>query len=256
MPVNYLLEAIKWQKVLEKVEVLSLNTTLKSVFAGLSVGFITPNNIGDYAGRLSFLKKENRFTSIPLLFISRFIQMLITAWAGGLALFYFLNDNLFKSGAGGLIFVITLLLLGTIAVFFIHKLPAFTSRYNLFKKLLNFLSPLQYFNSSRLIFLCSVSIIRHFVFILQFYLIFRSMNSPLIFSHVFLGTSAALLIKSMLPGFKAMNDMGIREASAIYFFNHFSESSLIVAAVCLIIWFINMVLPALVGMVIIFRKRQ
>jgi len=256
MPLNYSLEAIKWKMVLKNLEEISFIKTVKSVFTGLSVGFITPNNIGDYAGRISFLKKENRLSAIPLLFLVRLTQLLTTIWAGSFALFYFLKGNLFKTDEGNIIFTSIVLLIVTLCIFNLHKIPLLLFRNKIFAKFFYFLDTLQKIKLYNVLLLSIASMFRHFIFILQFYFVFCALNSTLTLEQVFLGTSAALLVKSVLPGFKALNDLGIREAASIYFYHHFSESSLTVAGVCLIIWVINMVMPALIGLMIIMVRKK
>ena len=55
MLVNWSLEAYKWGALVDRFQSLSFSKKLISVLMGLSIGFLTPNRIGDYAGRLRFI---------------------------------------------------------------------------------------------------------------------------------------------------------------------------------------------------------
>ena len=60
MPLNWMLEVRKWQVLSSNSVQLSFNDSLKAVLAGLNTGFITPNRIGEFAGRILFLPDNIR----------------------------------------------------------------------------------------------------------------------------------------------------------------------------------------------------
>ncbi|MFI5204605.1 MAG: hypothetical protein ACHQF2_08935, partial [Flavobacteriales bacterium] len=48
---NWWLESIKWKIMINRITPCSFSKAAQSVLMGCSFGFITPNRIGDYAGR-------------------------------------------------------------------------------------------------------------------------------------------------------------------------------------------------------------
>ena len=82
MPLNWFLEAVKWQRLTEKSVVISLKTSLKSVLAGLSTGYITPNRIGDFAGRVLFLPKIHQLSGVVLSIVNSLTQNIVIAVFG------------------------------------------------------------------------------------------------------------------------------------------------------------------------------
>ena len=60
MPINWLLETWKWQRLVRGVEGISFGRSIKAVMAGVTVGTLTPNRAGEFAGRILFVSPENR----------------------------------------------------------------------------------------------------------------------------------------------------------------------------------------------------
>ena len=59
MPLNLLLEAKKWHLLAGSAQPLTYRQALSSYFAGIAVSLVTPNRIGEYPGRLLYLKRKN-----------------------------------------------------------------------------------------------------------------------------------------------------------------------------------------------------
>jgi uncharacterized membrane protein YbhN (UPF0104 family) len=70
-----------------------------------------------------------------------------------------------------------------------------------------------------------------------------------------LGVSGTFLLKSVVPSVSALADLGMRELSAIYFFSLLGQSSLSVMSASLSLWFINIAIPSLVGLLFIWRLK-
>ncbi|MBL7753676.1 MAG: flippase-like domain-containing protein, partial [Chitinophagaceae bacterium] len=60
MIVNWTIEAQKWRFLLKGTENFSLWTSLQSVLTGLAVSVITPNRIGEYMGRILYLRNVHK----------------------------------------------------------------------------------------------------------------------------------------------------------------------------------------------------
>jgi len=89
MPVNWLIESIKWQFLIRKVENVKLGSSIKAVFAGTAISIFTPNRIGDYLGRIFILKKGDRIDGTIATIVGNLSQLLMTILMGGVSLVYF-----------------------------------------------------------------------------------------------------------------------------------------------------------------------
>ena len=90
MPVNQMLEARKWQVLARRVEPLRFGAALRAVVLGLTLGFSTPNRVGDYAARVLLLRSRRRLDAVGAVFLGRFAQLLVTVGAGAVGAGYFL----------------------------------------------------------------------------------------------------------------------------------------------------------------------
>ena len=64
MVVNWTVEAAKWRIQLDGTEKFSIIQSLQSVLTGVAVSVITPNRIGEYVGRILYLKNVNKLQGI------------------------------------------------------------------------------------------------------------------------------------------------------------------------------------------------
>ena len=56
MPVNWMLEGLKWKLAAGQQVKLSFGNAMRGVLAGVTIGTATPNRIGEFAGRI-FMEK-------------------------------------------------------------------------------------------------------------------------------------------------------------------------------------------------------
>ena len=86
MFLNWSLESYKWKYLLNGVEDISFYQAVKGVLSGLAIGFITPNRVGEFAGKIAYLKSENRANGAVMSFIGSSSQLLVTIQAGLIAI--------------------------------------------------------------------------------------------------------------------------------------------------------------------------
>ena len=86
MGCNWLLEARKWQLLIAPLEQISIFTSIQSILAGITISIFTPNRIGEFAGRIFFLKKADKLKASVKSMVGSFIQLSITIFAGFIAI--------------------------------------------------------------------------------------------------------------------------------------------------------------------------
>lgn len=72
--------------MLNGVEDISFYQAVKGVLSGLAIGFVTPNRVGEFAGKIAYLKSENRTNGALMSFVGSSAQLLITIQAGLIAI--------------------------------------------------------------------------------------------------------------------------------------------------------------------------
>ncbi|MFO8174173.1 MAG: hypothetical protein R6T96_07810, partial [Longimicrobiales bacterium] len=108
------------------------------------------------------------------------------------------------------------------------------------------------FSQRELSVVLSFSAIRYPIFMLQLYLLLLFFGIQLPFVTVFAAGAAAFFVNFLIPGI-ALADLGIRGSSALFFFGfHVSDDPAVLSAV-FALWLINLVVPALIGSLLLWR---
>ena len=265
MWVNLGFEAMKWLVMVRKSDAdYPFQQALVSVFAGLTAGIFTPNRIGDYAGRIAFLSPDLRFKAVAWLFVDRLCQMLVTIWMGTLSFEYFWHFHQLSIANGIHVSLETLLLfryfLWTVTILLptgLLILPwaiqsfAFFNRYHYFRKIyLGFreLSP------KILLQIVGLGFMRYLAFSLQYYFLLIAFGYEGSFLLALAMILAVFLVKSVIPSI-TLTELGIRESVAMTIMGVFAVSGFIAFSSTFLLYLINIILPALVGLVFINRLK-
>ncbi|MCL2596880.1 MAG: flippase-like domain-containing protein [Paludibacter sp.] len=255
---NLILEAVKWQLLNKKNELFSLKTSLKAVISGISTGFLTPNRIGEMAGRVLYLSPENRSKGVILSIISGVTMTLTVLCAGipALTVFLFFTDKILIDNK--LTYFSTAIFLTILLLCVYFLLPKFTEKISLhskYPKVQKFCSHLQKFSTKDLFSIFCVALARYVVFCVQMYCMLRlfKIDIPLIYSVA--GICTNYLLITFTPSF-SFAEGAIRSSWAAVVFGALGANpiSCILAGIC--IWVINTMLPVLCGTFFILKKKN
>lgn len=257
MPVNYLIESFKWQHLLAKIQELKLSLAAKSVLAGLAASMVTPNRIGDFAGRIMLLKAGNRAAGTMASFVGSCAQMLVIAVFGVAAFacnielpcqLQFFQNNYLET----LITLVIILITAVILFFNISKLATkiIIKRSELLK---NFVEAMGVYRARQLAEVLAISAVRYVVFAIQFYLVLLSFGVEM---EILAGLCAIAFIYcfvTVVPTF-ALAEWGVRGSAALFFLSPFGGSAVAIMSATIAVWLINIGLPALAGTVVMLKS--
>lgn len=256
---NWGLEARKWQLLAAPLVLLSPGQAIKAVLTGLSLGFITPRSLGDYAGRMLQTPCESPDRLVGAVLLNRISQSFPTYFFGVLGLVYLWTTTAALSQPQWLwlfplLFaatVVCFLFLGKGRYWMISLLKRFVGKRLL--QLVQIMSEYRNFDIRRLL---AYAGLRYLVFALQFVLILKLAGIDLPLPQLAAGVAAVFLLKSVIPTFNFLSDLGVREFSALLVFSAFAlaENQLVLAS--LMLWCLNILLPTLLGAVMILRIRK
>lgn len=85
MPVNWGIEALKWQLLLRRIESVGFGEAYRGVLAGVSLGFTLPVLAGDAAGRVLSLRSSRRAGAVGASLVSGGLQFLAALLLGTIA---------------------------------------------------------------------------------------------------------------------------------------------------------------------------
>ena len=259
MLLNWGLEARKWQLAVRKLQVISLARSFKAIFTGNTMAFFTPNRIGEYMGRMLYLKQGRRIESIAVTLVCSMAQLLITLVMGLVGLI-FIRDEMLQRPEGQdillwmevlLYFVIGAILFVAAFYFRVAWLVRRFEKIALLGKFVRYIKVLDSFNATILWRILSLSGFRYLVFLLQYYLLFRVFDVDISWAESFFAISVVFLILAIVPSIAILSDLGIRWKASIELVHLFSANSVGILATSLAIWTINLVIPALMGSLLI-----
>lgn len=246
MPINWLLEGVKWRLLAKPVKKLSLQQAMRGVLAGLSIAFITPHGIGDYLGRVMSIEKQERSRLIGAVFLGRIMQMMATLFFGALGI-YFLLGNIFTY-----VYLLLLICLLISCLLLLYFPIRFKGKF--FRKFIYYIEIIGDYSKSTIWQVMILSCLRYLVFAFQFFIVlhlFVSISTMLKVA----GTTWIFLAKSILPTFNFLSDLGVREFSAVYFFEQFGTPLIPVLAASLLVWIVNILAPTIFGLPFIYKLR-
>lgn len=243
MPLNLGLESLKWHYLVSRDRNYPFTMAVKAVFTGLACGLVTPRAVGEYAGRLAFLPGADKLSLAGPLLLSRISQLSVTILFGSAGVYYLAGIW----PALACLLVAPILLITVYAIVRKWQFPGRTFVNKLLKGAENV-------SHRDLLVLVGLSTARYFVFCLQFVLVMKVMTS-MDWSLILTGVSWIFIAKSVLPSVNFLGDLGLREFSAVYFFAHAGQDTLPVLTASLVVWAINIALPAILGAVLLFNKK-
>lgn len=270
MPLNWTLEALKWKLLLADSEKISLGTALKAVLSGTTISAVSPNRTGDYLARVFVLNKTSFWNGVLITLIGSFAQNIVTLFFGGIAFFglfapLMVDVDLIDANTIGILKYVYFIILA-IAIFLYYRISVLSSLIPLkWRKVNRFVSIFTKFKFNKLSIALLISASRYLVYSTQFYIIIKAMGfNELGVFHGLAIISSIFLLNTIRPSI-ALLEIGIRGSIAIFVFGLYYGEGLFdqnaVFAASSLIWIINIVLPAIIGLFFIkdlkfFRSRK
>lgn len=247
MVCNWGLEARKWQVLIFSLEKISWLQSLQSILAGITISIFTPNRVGEFAGRIFFLKKTDRVAASLKSVFGSFVQLMMTVVIGCIALVFYVKNkyhqhvplqSFLDSQKNGYLIILVIFILGlSLAVL---RLPYFLK----WKQHLILFFEIPRSEFFQTLFLSAT---RYLVFTIQFYLILVALGMEIEFVQAFILIAVTFLITSVIPTF-ALTEIVVRSAVSVSVFAVVAPSqSETAAAASLLLWLINLAIPAFIG---------
>ena len=254
IPINLALEAGKWQMLAGSAQKLSYKDAFLSYLAGIAFSIVTPNRIGEYPGRLLFLKRRNTFRLVSVSILGAVSQMLTLFIYGCAGLIY---TNLYYPGITQFIILISCVVVtfGIAVVYwrfekwspYIEKIK-WLRRYGIYGKLL------KRFGSKEQLTILSISLIRFAIYTAQYLFLLQWMNVIIPPWEGFFMSALFFWVIAVIPSITLV-ELGERGAVGLYLFHHFSENTVGILTATVGIWCINLILPSVIGSILLFRMR-
>jgi len=268
---NLFLEAKKWQYLISLKEKVSMSTSFKAVFTGLSVSVFTPNRVGEFLGRIFFLKKTEPIEGIFMTVIGSISQLLVTIVVGCLSLAFFLPVYYAPADFPTELLMGALYVLGFLAnIIFLGLYLNISIITDISRRIFkpewkhwnHYIEVFSLYKTSELLKVFGLSLLRYMVFSTQFFLFLRAFDVPLSIEEAMMLIPVIYLVTTSIPTI-ALSELGVRGSVSVFFIGvfmagHFvgvGDLQLRVFAASTCIWLINIALPALIGTFFVFHLR-
>ena len=256
MPINWLIESVKWRILILPWKNLTKIDAMKAIYAGISVGLVTPARIGEYGGRLLLIDGEDRIKSIPATLISSIAQNIsniIGGYIGALIFCYcYFSFNRFVYIAGSILGLLVIIML--CALFFnISKLKLDgLNRWWLGKLLNKQAHVISQYDRPILKRVLTLSYLRYLIYCTQYVLILDFLGLELSLLAAFSGVAVIYLFQSGIP-LPPILSVIARGELAIVIWSLFTANVGGILVATFGLWVINLVFPALLGLLIILN---
>ena len=259
--VNWLIESLKWQLLVKQLQLFSFGNAVKSVLSGCAVTLLTPNRVGEFGGRILYVKSVHRLKAISLSLVGSFSQLMITLLMGCFGLFVI---NYFDRQAFNFLpeffreaLLILSVLLAFVFLFFYFRLSwivGIIERLPFLNKMVKHIKVLNEFSFQLLFKVLFLSFVRYIVFILQYVLLLQVMQVELAGWFCFCLLTVFYMVMAIIPSLGIV-ELPIRLTAAWVIFKMYSTNELGIGAASLCIWMINVVVPAVIGSLLMLNLK-
>ncbi len=256
MPINWLLESIKWRTLVLPWQNISLKDAIKAIYAGISVGLVTPARIGEYGGRLLLIQGDDRSKSIPATLVSSVsqnISNIIGGYIGAMIFcFCYFSVNRFVYIAGSILGLLVIIMI-TMLFFNISKLNLdWLNRWKWGKLLNKQAHVLSLYDKRILQKVLTLSHLRYLIYCSQYVLILYFLGIELSILAAFSGVAVIYLLQSGIP-LPPMLSVVARGELAVIIWSIFTANVGGILVATFGLWIINLVIPALLGLLIVLN---
>lgn len=261
MAVNWSIEAIKWRISIREIQKVSFIKALQAVLSGVSFAVSTPNRMGEYLGRVIYMNEGSRLKTISITIVGSISQLIITLLMGFLGLLLMQNRIITQGLISSMwMNVIIYGVLGTIVFltlfyFRLSWLVRLVNRLPGSKRFAYLVKALEDFNATLLFKLLSLSLLRFGVFIVQYYLLFSLFGVDILWWQAFWTVSVSFLVMAVIPTI-AIAELAQRGKILITIVSLYTVNELGITLATASIWFINLIIPAIIGSLLILRIKK
>ena len=253
MVLNWGLEARKWQVLVRRVQPIGWWRAFTATIAGTSIGAITPNRVGEFAGRVLFLEPGHRIEGAFATLLGSIAQFVTTLLFGACAAIALLIG----AGPGSALPMQALtwsaVAVGGVATVLYFE-PALLGRVLLLwpflRRFERHVRVLESFGRPMLLHVFLLSVLRYAVFTVQFVVVLAVFaGSP--WEASLPAVPLVFLVTTLVPT-TVLTEIGVRGSAAVAFL---PGDPLGLTLATTLLWVVNLLLPAAVGSLLVLFVR-
>jgi uncharacterized protein (TIRG00374 family) len=260
---NIYLQFYKWKLTSEIIlQETKKSKILASLFYGLSAGAFTPARIGEYFGRAIVYKDKSLVQVTLATLLDKIFPLLIILFFGSLSsiLFIFYNYNVTLYLILGLFIVVFTLFYFVAVMIYSEKfwnsvLLMHIKSSKLYSKYFDKLNVFENLNKKYVTKMLLVSMLFYLCFLIQYALLVTSFSHQNNYMDYLWAGILVMFTKTVFPPI-SIGELGIREGASVYFITQFGLNSAIGFNASIFLFLVNILFPALIGLVFLIRKNN
>lgn len=259
IPFNWATETLKWHQFVARYEPdFTFWRGYRAVLAGVAFSLFLPNRVGEYGGRILFVRRRNQWKAIIANLVGNFSQTIFLMLTGSLGAAWFMHHFLHVEPL-----IVNAVVLGAAAAavglafayFNIDALVPLIRRVpyiHLLDRFLKNLKTLRDFSRRELAEILGWSIVRCLIYSTQYLLLlyFFGIKPGLVGG--FAGVFALFFIQMSVP-LPPITGLLARGNVALQIWGFFGANEVAILASTLSLWVLNLILPSLFGAIFLLR---
>lgn len=249
MIVNWSLETIKWKFLIDRFHHISWMDAIEGILFGITFSLFTPSRIGEFGGRV-FALQNDRLQAIVSTLLGSATQIVVNISLGtfGFVLFLLYESQIEIIYLFGVIFMVLLLIsLAHLCLYNIDYLVNKFPHNSKLKNYLKYIDIIKLYNAKDIFKIEFLSVLKYLVYVFQFMLLIYFFDIEIKFSVLLISTISMFFLQTINPLNIALIDFGFRGNVALFIFSKYTSNNLDILAATIILWFINLIIPAIFG---------
>lgn len=251
--VNWGIEAVKWRMLAKPIQQIGFLKALFAVLSGVTFSIFTPNRIGEYAGRILFIEQGKKIKGIASTLVGSLGQLIASFALSSIGFVYFLMVYIKPAEVWiqVALFSIVFVLICMIAIYYeVRIVYPVLLRVRYIRKYAHYFKFLKHFSWRALLFINVLSAVRFIIFSVQYVLLIKMLQPDMVFSQSLLAVFAVFFLQTITPSV-ALLELPMRGNIAVYIWGFLQVNFVVSLASTFLLWMLNIVIPALIGMIII-----
>ncbi|WP_406682661.1 flippase-like domain-containing protein [Seonamhaeicola sp. MEBiC1930] len=240
---NWLLEIVKWQKLVSTFKKISFKNALEQSLGALTASLLTPNRIGEYGAKAFYFSSNDRKRVVFVNLLGNMMQMLATIIFGTIGLLVFISKYNIIIDFYRLSRILLIVILAFTIIGLSIKKSRFTIKGYSTKNLKDLITN---FSKKSLAQIFLLSILRYVIFSFQFYFLLHIFKAEINYQNAMMCITSMYFLSSIVPSIFIF-DVVIKGSIAIYLFGFIQINELTILSITTIMWLLNFVLPSLFG---------
>lgn len=260
IPLNWFFEILKWKLLVEKTAPLTFKQATAGVISGLTMAMLTPNRVGEAFTRVFILPREKRPEGIAYSGINILAQAIVVQVLGiaGLLLLVFV----FSIQGGSLDFISSWMYVLGAAIPIVLITALFNTRWiswilqiiRIEKKFPGISTAMASLKVSDKMKTLSLSTLKYLTHSMQFFLLLIYFGLDWDYLPLFAAIMTFYLFLNLIPVI-AIGEPGVRGSVALLILSQNSSNDLGILSAALLLWVINIAIPAIIGSILLKKIR-